>query len=315
MTAAHSRATAKPAGMRRMLWRMLPERGLTVSMVAGLGGDRELSADEKQRLAVLLARREGEIFSDLVFTLTHQWFTPQKAKELWQAILKHKYEISAILGRNVRITVAAVDYLYNILGSDSVPAVVAEQSMWEMAEVAMRDSLTRLYDLPTLCMHLDAEVNRQRRYGTPVSVIIGDVDNFKALNDKWGHQRGDRVLRRIAEVIAECARDVDICARWGGEEFAVLVAQSGREGAVAMAERIRSRIEASFHSPSVTVSEGVSSCPDDANSSEGLIAKADQAMYWAKQAGKNRVAAFGDIAAAVASARRSGDGQSATQRP
>jgi diguanylate cyclase (GGDEF)-like protein len=277
--------------LRRMLWRILPDRGLTLSMVSGLAGDRELTSAERQQLAVLLVQRGGMIYSDLLFTLTHQWFSPEEADSLWHGILKHKYEVSSTLGRNVRITVAAVDYLYNMRGETDMPSVVSEHSMWGMAEIAVRDSLTHLYDLPTFCMQLEIEVRRQKRYGIPVSVIIGDVDNFKAFNDRWGHLAGDHVLSDIAKVISGCAREVDVCARWGGDEFSVLVAQTEGDGAMAIAERIRVGIEETFRSSHVTLSLGVASCPEDATSVSRLIAKADRAMYRSKEHGNNRVRA------------------------
>ncbi len=278
--------------LRRMLWRMLPDRGLSLFMVSGLAGDRELTSSERQQLAVLLVQRGRMIYSDLIFTLTHQWFSPEEADSLWHGILKHKYEVSTTLGRNVRITVAAVDYLYNMCGQSDIPSVVSEHSMWGMAESAVRDSLTHLYDLPTFCMHLEAEIKRQKRYKIPVSVIICDVDDFKALNDRWGHLEGDRVLSAVAKVISGCAREVDICARWGGDEFSVMVAQSSSDGALLIAERIREQVASTLRSRHATLSVGVASCPQDATSVRSLIAKADRAVYLSKESGKNRVTAF-----------------------
>ena len=278
--------------LRRMLWRMLPDRGLSLSMVSGLAGDRELTSSERQQLAVLLVQRGRMIYSDLIFTLTHQWFSPEEADSLWHGILKHKYEVSTTLGRNVRITVAAVDYLYNMCGQSDIPSVVSEHSMWGMAESAVRDSLTHLYDLPTFCMHLEAEIKRQKRYKIPVSVIICDVDDFKGLNDRWGHLEGDRILSAVAKVISGCAREVDICARWGGDEFSVMVAQSSSEGALLIAERIREQVASTLRSRHTTLSVGVASCPQDASSVRSLIAKADRAVYLSKESGKNRVTAF-----------------------
>ena len=278
--------------LRRMLWRMLPDRGLSLFMVSGLAGDRELTSSERQQLAVLLVQRGRMIYSDLIFTLTHQWFSPEEADSLWHGILKHKYEVSTTLGRNVRITVAAVDYLYNMCGQSDIPSVVSEHSMWGMAESAVRDSLTHLYDLPTFCMHLEAEIKRQKRYKIPVSVIICDVDDFKGLNDRWGHLEGDRILSAVAKVISGCAREVDICARWGGDEFSVMVAQSSSEGALLIAERIREQVASTLRSRHATLSVGVASCPQDATSVRSLIAKADRAVYRSKESGKNRVTAF-----------------------
>ena len=286
--------------LQQMLWRMRPEKRLTLAMVAGLGGDRQLTQEEQTQIDALKLLRGQTIYSDLLFTLMHRWFEPEEAEQVWNAILKHKYEVSAALNRNIRVTVAAVDYLYNICKESELSSIVDERSMWDVTDAAIRDSLTHLYNLPTFCMYVDTELARFKRYGFPVSMIIADVDDFKHFNDTHGHQQGNKVLRQIATLILNSVRKVDVCARWGGEEFAILLPQTDSNEARATAERIRTHVAAGLRHASVTISQGVASCPGDANSTESLLDQADKAMYRAKQAGKDRVALCCDPAPAPA---------------
>ena len=117
-----------------------------------------------------------------------------------------------------------------------------------------------------------------------------DVDDFKQINDCRGHQEGDRVLREISRQLLKTARDLDICSRYGGEEFAVILPQTGYQEALRLAERIRRRVENRYkRNLEVTISLGVATCPLNARSVQTLIAKADKALYQSKRSGKNRV--------------------------
>ncbi|OGT29243.1 MAG: hypothetical protein A2W28_00925 [Gammaproteobacteria bacterium RBG_16_51_14] len=126
------------------------------------------------------------------------------------------------------------------------------------------------------------------------------MDNFKKYNDKYGHPKGDEVLRRCSAAIRESVRGIDIAARYGGEEFAVILAETDKKGAIVAAENIRRAIEAQKFSDgegdvphNVTVSIGVSSYPADTKEMNDLVKKADDALYTAKREGKNRVCAHG----------------------
>jgi len=162
-------------------------------------------------------------------------------------------------------------------------------------QLSCTDDLTKLYNSRFLNATLRREVERSRRYGTAVSLIFLDLDGFKVVNDEHGHLSGSRTLVEVGAVIRETVREVDVVSRYGGDEFTVILPQTGPEGAAIIAERIRARIEekefliAYGLRVRLTASFGIASYPDHGRSKEDLIARADQAMYRVKGRGKNGV--------------------------
>lgn len=163
--------------------------------------------------------------------------------------------------------------------------------------LARTDPLTHTNNRRALMERLTSEMERARRYALSLGLLMVDLDHFKLVNDTYGHPIGDEVLRNTARVLQREARTVDVVARFGGEEFVVVLPETGEEGAVAVAERIRVRIAeqavlpgAGYDSARVTASIGVAVVPSsEVNSAEDLIALADQALYRAKAAGRNQV--------------------------
>lgn len=156
------------------------------------------------------------------------------------------------------------------------------------------DALTGLYNRRYFDDQLARLLDETDRYGQPTALIVCDIDKFKGVNDSHGHEAGDAVLRHVASVLRKEARASDICARYGGEELAVLLPQTGLEGARDLAERLRRRIEARAvrhgHSEiSVTASFGVAAYPESARRKDGLFGAADRALYLAKEQGRNQV--------------------------
>lgn len=159
-----------------------------------------------------------------------------------------------------------------------------------LTTAAITDSLTGAYNRNMLNVALPREIERARRYGTPLAIIMLDIDHFKRVNDKHGHQMGDRTLVWVTERIATQLRDSDVLFRWGGEEFMVLAPGIDLAGAGQVAERMRREIERSpFESVgAITCSFGCSEFrPDDTR--DGFIQRADSALYRAKTNGRNRV--------------------------
>jgi diguanylate cyclase (GGDEF)-like protein/PAS domain S-box-containing protein len=174
----------------------------------------------------------------------------------------------------------------------------AEEALRESEEryrnLSLTDSLTGLYNSRYLHERLPAELERAARYGRPLSLLVLDCDNFKRINDCYGHLEGDKVLQSLAEVIGVCLRRSDSAFRYGGEEFIVLLPEAGEEAAVALAERLREMfacretLAATRESIRCTVSIGVSRyIPNDSENT--LIRRADEACYCAKGRGKNCV--------------------------
>jgi diguanylate cyclase (GGDEF)-like protein len=168
-----------------------------------------------------------------------------------------------------------------------------------VAKQARIDGLTALANRRHFEDQLAAEVARAERFGGPLAIVIADLDDFKDVNDRFGHPAGDVVLREFAHTLEEEIRDIDLAARWGGEEFVLLLPGTDLAGASHVAERVRRAVEgrivlsAAGEPITVTASFGASAFPD-ASSADRLLAMADAALYQAKGAGKNRVATGGE---------------------
>jgi diguanylate cyclase (GGDEF)-like protein len=164
-----------------------------------------------------------------------------------------------------------------------------------VAEQAVTDPLTGLWNRRYMAQTLDREVSRALRFGHPISLIILDVDDFKLINDLQGHMQGDMVLERVSDVVRDATRLIDVAARYGGDELALILVETGREGATILGERLGERMRAvevplrDGGSMGVTISVGVATIPDSAHDLESLIDAADRALLRAKRAGKNQI--------------------------
>ena len=161
---------------------------------------------------------------------------------------------------------------------------------------AVTDELTGLANARAFRSILEREIERSRRFQSPLGLVMVDLDNFKRVNDEHGHQQGDEVLASVAAVLRDLSRDIDAPARYGGEELAVVLPQTDSEGAALLAERMREAVErlrvprvGGHGSLRVTASFGVAALPESASDQEELVAAADAALYRAKRSGKNRV--------------------------
>ena len=163
-----------------------------------------------------------------------------------------------------------------------------------MRHLAERDGLTGLHNRRGFDQQLEAEIARFERYRRPFALIMMDLDHFKKVNDQYGHEAGDEVLRRVGQIIEASLRDVDVAGRFGGEEFALLLPETDKSDAVAIAERIRQRVEAADivaegHHIRVTSSAGVAAIPEKNVDVKNVLRIADQLLYDAKHQGRNRV--------------------------
>ena len=175
-------------------------------------------------------------------------------------------------------------------------AVAIENAIvYERVEnLAATDGLTGLFNRRYLEGALERELARADRSSSSLALLLLDIDHFKSFNDTYGHAMGDLVLKNVATTLQRCLRQADVLARFGGEEFVVLLPQVGERGAMESAERIRAALESSGIHPGgprkrVTVSIGLATFPDHADSSESLLRAADEALYRAKDASRNRV--------------------------
>lgn len=160
----------------------------------------------------------------------------------------------------------------------------------ELERLATTDELTGLCNRRVLYERMAAEIDRHLRYGHPLALLVLDLDNFKSINDTYGHQAGDQTLAAVGQVLRSHTRATDVAARCGGEEFAVLMPDTGLEGAAAAAERLRASVQRTVAAPiPLTVSIGVAAVPPCPPDADALMAAADAVLYEAKRAGKDRV--------------------------
>jgi len=164
-------------------------------------------------------------------------------------------------------------------------------------QIAVRDELTGVYNRRFVYETLQREASRAARLGTPLSVCLFDLDNFKQVNDSYGHAAGDEVLKRFTEVAARGLRGVDVLARHGGEEFLLVLPDTDVKGALACAERVRANVEREqfpaippTHHITVT---GAAACAKPGEGVDALVARADDGLYRGKRGGRNRVEAMG----------------------
>jgi diguanylate cyclase (GGDEF)-like protein len=166
--------------------------------------------------------------------------------------------------------------------------------------LSITDGLTKVYNHRHFHEVLENEWLRSQRYHIPLSLLMIDVDHFKNINDRHGHQLGDIVLAGIARELAIHTRELDTVARYGGEEFAVILPQTDGEQAKVVAEKLREKVEEQlFHEQlkphEITISVGVATAPPDMNTMKNFITAADAALYKAKEQGRNRVIMSGGV--------------------
>ncbi len=186
----------------------------------------------------------------------------------------------------------------------------------ELQFLATRDPLTGCLNRRSLFEKVDADISAARRYGYELSCIMLDVDHFKAVNDRYGHAVGDELLKMVAETLCSTLRPSDVVCRYGGEEFCMLLPHTDIHGAVETAERIRHALAArDIRGIRVTVSSGISSTAFEAKGAQELIDQADQALYRAKNSGRNTVACWDQVSADAARPGATADAAADTERP
>ncbi|WP_415397605.1 GGDEF domain-containing protein [Sulfurimonas sp. CS5] len=239
-------------------------------------------------------KKYGEkLYSEVLLVLTHERYELEEAKLIWSKINLHLDNLTNRLDRNPGIAVATLDYLSNFHNSLSSPVLIQEDKSSFMSETTTRDDLTQLYLKSVFNFALKKELEKSFRSRKKLSLLMIDIDDFKQVNDNYGHLAGDEALKTIGELININIRNMDIAARYGGEELAIIVPESTLNDAVLLAERIREKIsKIEFASFSVTVSIGICHSSLDIRGIDDIISRADKALYDAKLSGKNRVVVF-----------------------
>jgi diguanylate cyclase (GGDEF)-like protein len=217
-------------------------------------------------------------------------------------------EANAELSRlNVSYDMLLIEYREAVQRAERLAADLKSTSE-KLRHAAYHDSLTGLYNRQYFQESIEREILRAQRYKHPLSLIMLDIDEFKTVNDTYGHHCGDIVLKTIGQMIRSGTRRSDVVVRFGGEEFAILLPETSLANAVTKGELCRStvsemEIEAEEHRIRVTISVGIAACTVNQDmTAEGLIRAADEALYFSKRQGRNRITVW-DSDAATASIR------------
>lgn len=276
-------------------WPWKPE---IVEVIYGLLYREDLSTDRLVAALAKLEEREGPaVYVELLYLLTHMRFDPDEARKHWDAVTQHREELDDALGRQTDLSVALVSYFVEVSGKMKNPKVIELKLFEETRASAYKDELTNLHNFRFFQEFLRWEVKRCERTGGEFSIAMGDLDNFKSYNDRFGHEAGNKALQAVGGALQKAGRDQDVAVRYGGEEFVLIMPGTTKDDGGGVAERVRRAVEAlelpESEADGVTMSLGVASYPADALGSEALIRCADRAMYTAKAKGKNQIQLYG----------------------
>ncbi|MCO6411394.1 MAG: diguanylate cyclase [Thiogranum sp.] len=268
--------------------------------IARLLRDESVDRVKFRKSVSTIAEQNGdEVYCALLYTAAHLEFSKRVARKHFQEVMAHWDTLSARAGRDVDFRVALLDYYLAFNRRIRNPKIIEIKVFEQTRKETEIDELTQLHNFRYFSKTLEKEVLRSGRYRVPLSMVLFDVDDFKHYNDSNGHLAGNKALKKLAGIIRKTVREVDIVARFGGEEFVLLLPETNREGAFTIADRIRQAVaNSSFANGKqqplqrFTVSGGVATLHVDADDSAALIRKADQALYQAKARGKNQIALY-----------------------
>ena len=226
-------------------------------------------------------------------TTTHLDMRESQSLQLWEEMLTRRRELSEQLGRSISFKTVLMDVLSSA-GVLRVPMVLEYEEVKKLQVNAVTDPLTGLYNRRLFAESFEKELNRARRYGLPLGIVILDLHRFKEVNDKYGHPRGDDVLRAAAATLRKALRTSDSAFRIGGDEFALLLPQTDAAHAMALSRRIGTVFEETLRplqlAFSVAMDNGVATFPQDGDQSNQLIHIADERLYRMKHADHARAA-------------------------
>lgn len=247
-----------------------------------------------------IARENGQdAYQAIIKILTDLDLEPGEAKKCWVDIITHRENISNALDRKISLITAISDYFGSLKKPLQKHKIVEIHAYEKVIKESTNDSLTGLFNKVYLQNALAQHISLAKRHNTDLSVLFLDIDDFKEINDTFGHSSGDAVLKTVADTISRELRTSDTAARFGGDEFVILMPNTYKMNALLLSERLRKIIKQKIitikdKSLQITVSGGVAGFPVDAQKAENLLNLADSALYRAKGAGKNNISLFKD---------------------
>ena len=249
----------------------------------------ELLADTLESLDI---SARGQFLQRYFRTITHLDLQEAQCVELWDEMLTRRRELSEHMERQISLKTALMDVLTSA-GLFRVPILIEYDELKKLQLNAVTDPLTGLYNRRLFSEAFEKELNRARRYGQPLGLVILDLHRFKEVNDKHGHPRGDEVLRAAATTLKKALRTSDSAFRIGGDEFALLLPQTDASQALALSRRVGTVFEESIShfqmGVSVSMDHGVATFPQDGDQADQLIRIADERLYQLKHANHSKI--------------------------
>jgi two-component system, cell cycle response regulator len=263
------------------------QRAVIAHRLALGGYEVAIATDGEDCLRVLGGLRPDIVLLDVVMPGIDGWETLDRIRETNGVPVIMLTARAEDIDRVRGLRAGADDYIGKPFQQDELEARI--EAVMRRADLGRRDALTGLSNRRTFDEHLDSMLARERETRQSFALVIFDIDHFKSINDTQGHPEGDRVLQDVARIAARQLRAGEQIFRIGGEEFGIVIPGDGATGVI-VAERVRAAVENEPREPRLpTLSAGVASFPQDAQTREGLFQAADLALYAAKQGGRNAV--------------------------
>ncbi|MBN2739193.1 MAG: GGDEF domain-containing protein [Spirochaetales bacterium] len=253
-------------------------------------------AKEKKKFEQFINANPNSIYSKLFFEYSQLEIAEEDAREFFKNTIQSKARLEDKLSQELDFRVVFLDYLIRNISQihqATEPRIIEEKIFMNLNKLILKDELTGLYNYRHYEKQLQKEFALALRHSHSFCLIIFDLDDFKYYNDTYGHDQGNVVLRRVAKIIGENARSSDIVCRYGGEEFALILPQTEKNGALVLAEKIRKAVAMEEFVEQVTISGGIAGFPNDTQQrNRTLFSLADKALYKSKEMGKNRITLY-----------------------
>lgn len=255
------------------------------------------STAQCKRLQPFLDTTKKETCRIILHNLVQLQFNQDNACKHWDAIVEHALKLQGSLDRTVGLATAACDYFSTIDPRLTNPKLIEFDRFEKTLRSAHHDFLTNLLTRGTFQELFEQDISRARRHNRNTTLLFFDLDNFKEINDTYGHLAGDKVLKRVGEILFDSKRKEDLACRYGGDEFVMLLPETDKGMGALVGKKLHDLLNnLILHDKGETIhincSAGLASFPLDSDHAEGLIDCADKALYQAKNRGKHRLVLF-----------------------